>query len=210
MAKINCAATSDAQNLVGFQLHGQIYYRAIKSIPNGKELLTWYGQSYAQSLGIDVAKVVFFKGEENHKSMGVLCSICNCLFSTPEALETHQMTSNSCKRKLGKSNRAFSCTSCQQSFDSLSKLKDHQILHDRWVPKSFTSLDKQCPLCLKTFALKTNMQVHYNTVHAKKKDHKCPTCGKEFGEKSKLIRHIEQMHNLVRPHICPDCGASFG
>ena len=187
-------------------------YRAIKRIPNGKELLTWYGQSYAQSLGIDIAKVDCFKGEENHKSEGFPCTICNNQFSTAEALQTHQMNQNSCRKKLGKPKRNFSCTSCDQSFDSFAKLKlkDHQILHDRWASKSFTSLDKQCPLCFKMFSQNVNMQVHYDTVHAKKKDHKCPTCGKEFGMKSDLNRHVQTVHNLVRSHICPECGASFG
>merc|ERR1719348_1556336 len=198
MEKINCAATSDAQNLVGFQLHGQIYYRAIKSIPNGKELLTWYGQSYAQSLGIDIAKVDFFKGDENHKTEGFPCVICNCLFSTAEGLKTHQMTPNSCAKKLGKPQRNFSCTTCDQSFDSMAKLKDHKILHDRWASKSFESLDKQCPLCFKIFTQKSDMQDHYKTDHAKKKDHKCPTCGKEFGMKSDLNKHVLMVHNLVR------------
>jgi len=210
MAKINCAATSDAQNLVGFQLHGQIYYRAIKNIPNGKELLTWYGQSYAQSLGIDVAKVDCFKGEENHKSEGFPCTICDNQFSTAEALQTHQMSQNLCRKKLGKPKRNFSCTSCDESFGSFAKLKDHQILHDRWASKKFESLDKQCPLCFKSFARNDTMQVHYDTVHAKKKDHKCPTCGREFGMKGHLDRHVQTVHNLVRPHICPECGASFG
>jgi len=209
MAKINCAATSDAQNLVGFQLHGQIYYRAIKRIPNGKELLTWYGQSYAQSLGIDIAKVDCFKGEENHKSEGFPCTICNNQFSTAEALKTHQMNQNSCRKKLGKPKRNFSCTSCDQSFDTMAKLKDHQILHDRWASKSFESLDKQCPLCFKMFSKNYNLQRHYSSVHAKKKDHKCPTCGKEFGQKGNLESHVQMVHNLVRPHICSDCGASF-
>merc|ERR1719342_238779 len=209
MAKINCAATSDAQNLVGFQLHGQIYYRAIKRIPNGKELLTWYGQSYAQSLGIDIAKVDCFKREENHKSEGFPCTICKNQFSTAEALKTHQMNQNSCRKKLGKPKRNFSCTSCDQSFDSVAKLKEHQILHDRWASKSFKSLDKQCPLCFKSYSSKYKMQDHYNIVHAKKKDHKCPTCGKEFGRKSNLEIHVQMVHDLVRPHICSDCGASF-
>merc|ERR1719447_964360 len=120
------------------------------------------------------------------------------------------MSANSCRKKLGKSNGNFSCATCQQCFDSFSKLKKHQILHDRWVSPSFKSLEKQCPLCFKIFSRKYEMLSHYNMVHAKKRDFKCPTCGKEFGKKSNLVRHIEQMHNLVRPYICPDCGASFG
>jgi len=210
MAKINCAATSDAQNLVGFQLHGQIYYRAIKNIPNGKELLTWYGREYAKDLGIDVAKVDFFKGEENHKTEGVLCAICNCLFSSAEALEAHQIAPNSCSRKLGKTNGIFSCTICGQEFDNFRKMKDHEILHDRWASSSFSTLDKQCPLCFKSYTTNHNMRRHYETVHAKKTEFKCPTCGREFGLKFNLTTHVRTVHEQVRAHTCPECGVSFG
>jgi len=210
MAKINCAATSDAQNLVGFQLHGQIYYRAIKNIPNGKELLTWYGREYAKDLGIDVAKVDFFKGKENHKTEGIPCVICNCLFSTAEALEAHQEARSSCRKKLGKSSGKFTCAICGQDFVSLVKMNDHEILHDRWASPSFQTLDKQCPLCFKNFFSKQDMQRHYNTVHAKKTEFKCPTCGKEFGRKSNLDRHVRTVHEKVRAHKCPECGTSFG
>ena len=47
MAKINCPSYLDDQNLEGFQLEGQIWYRAIKLIPIGRELLVWYGRGYA-------------------------------------------------------------------------------------------------------------------------------------------------------------------
>jgi len=210
MAKINCAATSDAQNLVGFQLHGQIYYRAIKNIPNGKELLTWYGREYAKDLGINVAKVDFFKREENHKTEGVLCAICNCLFSSAEALETHQKALNSCSKKLGKTNSIFCCRICGLDFDDFRQMKNHEILHDRWASSSFSTLDKQCPLCFKSFSENRHMQRHYDTVHAKKTEFKCPTCGREFGQKHHLNRHVRTVHELVRAHKCPECGASFG
>ena len=37
MAKINCPNLTEQQNLVGFQLAGQIYYRVMMDIPRGKE-----------------------------------------------------------------------------------------------------------------------------------------------------------------------------
>jgi hypothetical protein len=41
------------QNLAGFQLAGQYYYRVIMNIPFGKELLVWYGETYAEEIGIE-------------------------------------------------------------------------------------------------------------------------------------------------------------
>ena len=45
------------QNLAGFQLAGQNYYRVIMNIPFGKELLVWYGETYAEEMGIEVGTV---------------------------------------------------------------------------------------------------------------------------------------------------------
>ena len=49
---LNCARSESEQNLVAFQYRGGIYYRTIRDIPAGKELLVWYGEEYAQELGI--------------------------------------------------------------------------------------------------------------------------------------------------------------
>ena len=54
---INCSRTESEQNLVAFQYHGQIYYRAYKDIINGDELLVWYGDEYARDLGIVSADI---------------------------------------------------------------------------------------------------------------------------------------------------------
>jgi len=53
---INCSRTESEQNLVAFQYHGQIYYRAYKDIKECDELLVWYGNEYAKDLGIVAAK----------------------------------------------------------------------------------------------------------------------------------------------------------
>ena len=51
---INCSRTEPEQNLVAFQFYGEIYYRVYKKIEPGQELLVWYGDEYAQELGIEV------------------------------------------------------------------------------------------------------------------------------------------------------------
>ena len=66
MAKINCPNQTEVQNLVGFQLAGQIYYRVMMDIPCARELLVWYGTTYAEEMGIDVTSIDKYKGEEDH------------------------------------------------------------------------------------------------------------------------------------------------
>lgn len=52
MRFVNCARNEDEQNMVAFQYHACIYYRTFKNIYPGTELLVWYGDHYAEELGI--------------------------------------------------------------------------------------------------------------------------------------------------------------
>ena len=76
MSKVNCAMDVNDQNLVGFQLAGQIYYRALKDIPTGRELLVYYGDNYAIGLGIDVKKYDLYRGKEDQTKGAVECQYC--------------------------------------------------------------------------------------------------------------------------------------
>ena len=66
MAKINCPNITEQQNLESFQLAGQIYYRVMMDIPSGKELLVWYGSTYAEEIGVDFESVDQYKRLEDH------------------------------------------------------------------------------------------------------------------------------------------------
>ena len=55
MRFVNCSRCEDEQNLVAYQFRGEMYYRTYKSINPGKELLVWYGESYAKDLGISLS-----------------------------------------------------------------------------------------------------------------------------------------------------------
>ena len=52
MRFVNCSRIEEEQNLIAYQYRGQIFYRAYKDIQPGTELLVWYGESYAEHLGI--------------------------------------------------------------------------------------------------------------------------------------------------------------
>lgn len=67
MAFVRCARHKREQNLVVFQYHGCIYYRSVKDILPGNELLVWYDTKYTQLLGIpltwnDNRGIIFFLG----------------------------------------------------------------------------------------------------------------------------------------------------
>jgi SCY1-like protein 2 len=52
MRFVNCARCEDEQNIIAYQYRGEIYYRTYKEIEAGGELLVWYGDEFAEQLGI--------------------------------------------------------------------------------------------------------------------------------------------------------------
>ena len=67
---INCSRCENEQNLVAFQYRGEIYYRTYKEVKPGDELLVWYGDKYAEELGVPLKDV---EGEAD----GVKKLFCN-------------------------------------------------------------------------------------------------------------------------------------
>ena len=59
LAYVNCARNQQEQNLISLQENGLIFYEVCKEIKPGDELLVWYGDEYAQTMGIPVG----LKGE---------------------------------------------------------------------------------------------------------------------------------------------------
>ena len=72
MRYVNCARSEFEQNLVAFQYHGQIYYRTFKAVLKNTELMVWYGQDYANELGIT---------EEENQDLPVPEQLGQCLSS---------------------------------------------------------------------------------------------------------------------------------
>ena len=214
MVKVNCAPDSAGQNLEGFQLGKKIYYRVVKPIPAGKELLVFYGEPYAKSLGVDVQLMDRYKGREDHSSEGVPCGYCGTLFSSEEFLRQHLSTggegstvclASKIKRKkkaqAGLAER-FPCGDCDVTFSFKSDL----LRHSKTVHGGTTFCCSR-PGCGKSFNRKVNLLRHVATVHGGCKAFKCGICGVSYGQKEHLTRHVASVHQLVR-HSC-DCGASF-
>lgn len=55
MSFVNCARYAQEQNMIAVQIEGDIYYEVCKDIPNGSELLVWYGDCYLQFMGVPVS-----------------------------------------------------------------------------------------------------------------------------------------------------------
>lgn len=87
MAYVNCARYAQEQNLIAIQTDGEIFYEACKDIPQGTELLVWYGDCYLQFMGIPVALKEMADGtnSEELESKSTLLSVV-ILIQTPNHL----------------------------------------------------------------------------------------------------------------------------
>ncbi|KAK7067621.1 putative histone-lysine N-methyltransferase prdm7, partial [Halocaridina rubra] len=54
MRFVNCSRNEPETNLAAFQYKGQIYYKTIKDIQRGSELMVWYGEEYGSELGLSM------------------------------------------------------------------------------------------------------------------------------------------------------------
>ena len=63
MRYINCACYETQQNMVAYQYKGEIYYRSVKDIEVGEELLVWYGHEYGKELGLLNTSLTMSLGE---------------------------------------------------------------------------------------------------------------------------------------------------
>lgn len=64
MRFIQCARNKNEQNASAFQYQGRIYYRLLRDIGAGEEILVWYDDSYSQYMGIPVMDQAFL---DNYK-----------------------------------------------------------------------------------------------------------------------------------------------
>jgi hypothetical protein len=215
MAKVNCPNKTEDQNLIGFQLGRQIYYRVIKDIPHGTELLVWYGDGFAKALGINLETVNMYRGKEDHTTEAISCDFCETALAGEKELEDHLgMGGNKVYRCGVKQNlvmvwgaedgkRKYICKVCGKGFKQKCGLVEHVNVHSK--EKTF-----KCEVegCGESFLWRTSLLHHKGKVHDGVK-YACPLCGKSFNSKQNMTAHIKHVHQKVKPNKCPKCGVLF-
>ena len=215
MAKINCPNQTKQQNLVGFQLAGQIYYRVMKDIPCDRELLVWYGDGYAEEIGIDLKTVDKYTGVEDHTEEAKRCDYCATGLNGVKELELHLGKGNSFEYRCGvkqamemvkmaeSGERKFVCKVCGKGFKNKGSLSVHASVHAKI--KSF-----ECNVegCTKKYVNQSSLNQHTKAVH-EGVCHECPECGRRFGVKSHMTKHFSIVHEEKKPFKCAQCGKQF-
>jgi hypothetical protein len=200
MSKINCPSQEGQQNLVGFQLEGQIYYRVVKDIIEDTELLVYYGDTYATNLGIKVDVIDRYNGKENHAKDVSKCGYCNTGLDGEVELVYHLGKGDNGSYRCGvkqstemvrmaeTGERKHVCQVCGKGFQSRKHLSQHSSVHLQ-LKASNCDVDG----CNKSYTYSSGLAQHKKEVH-EGVQHECYECGRRFGHKHHMSRHIKQVH----------------
>ncbi|KAM9688060.1 histone-lysine N-methyltransferase PRDM16 isoform 1-T1 [Trichechus inunguis] len=207
---IRVAYSCDDQNLTMCQINEQIYYKVIKDIEPGEELLVHMKEG-AYSLGTVPPSL--------DEERTFRCDACDELFQSKLDLRRHKKYACSSvgatlyqgladdlkPEGLGGTGsgdgQAHECKDCERMFPNKYSLEQHMIIHTE-------EREYKCDQCPKAFNWKSNL-IRHQMSHDSGKRFECENCVKVFTDPSNLQRHIRSQHVGARAHACPDCGKTF-
>ncbi|KAH9512540.1 PR domain zinc finger protein 14 [Bulinus truncatus] len=215
MSYVNCARYAQEQNLIAVQIEGEIWYEACKDIPQGTELLVWYGDCYLQFMGVPVAlkemadggaqeevdtltnSTPFHLSHVTSASEGFSCERCGKVFAYKYYRDKHLKYT----RCVDQGDRKYPCHLCSRSFEKRDRLRIHILhVHEKHRPH-------KCVVCSKSFSQSSSLNKHMR-VHSGERPYKCVYCNKAFTASSILRTHIRQ-HSGEKPFKCKHCGKAF-
>ncbi|XP_005167358.2 histone-lysine N-methyltransferase PRDM16 isoform X6 [Danio rerio] len=187
----------------------QIYYKAIRDIEIGEELLVYMKDGVFP----EGSMAPNLEDEQMYR-----CEHCDELFTSKLELRRHQKYSCSSGNSIFDSlsedfkqeredsdEPVHECKDCEKIFPSEYSLGQHMIVHTE-------EREYKCDQCPKAFNWKSNL-IRHQMSHDSGKRFECENCDKVgdsvFTDPSNLQRHIRSQHVGARAHTCPECGKTF-
>ena len=96
----------------------------------------------------------------------------------------------------------YTCKPCGSTFESMDQLLCHETTHEG---ERFVCAEVDC-LC--SYASKSGLKKHVNTMHNKVYRYQCETCDRGFTCRSRYYDHLAA-HTGVKRHTCTICGMKF-
>lgn len=101
----------------------------------------------------------------------------------------------------------FVCKQCNQTFDELGKLLQHELdQHSSGTLSPHSSYQHQCTICNTTYRTVTLLNYHMKR-HAMRKV-ECKKCPKEFSSTSELEQHVDTEHRGKTILLCGEDGCT--
>ncbi|XP_040929369.1 histone-lysine N-methyltransferase MECOM isoform X4 [Betta splendens] len=211
---IQFAPAAQQHNLTACQIDDQIFYRVIREIVPGEELLLFMK---AEEYSCDTM------APDIHEERQYRCEDCDQHFESRNQLLDHQkqpcgMPPSSFLnpggdsdlkaqepqdlRPLLMSHGLHECKECDQVFPDAQTLEAHVLSHSE-------EREYKCDQCPKAFNWKSNL-IRHQMSHDSGKHYECENCSKQvFTDPSNLQRHIRSQHVGARAHACSECGKTF-
>ncbi|XP_032221188.1 putative histone-lysine N-methyltransferase PRDM6 [Nematostella vectensis] len=223
MRFVRCARHKKEQNMVVFQYHGCVYYRTVRDILAGQELLVWYDARYSQFMGVPVAlsdsgtrgvhpprDLVAQRNRERHDA------------DEPPAKRHHHTDHAPAQRGRPPLRRAQDESRAKTELNSTSQAEERK--EDRRTVayrgraayngkySGRTSRDMaddftwRCNLCFKAFAVREQLEEHQ--CNGMGKNLVCHHCNQTFSHPVEFRNHVES-HANERPFRCGFCSSAF-
>ncbi|TRY89674.1 hypothetical protein DNTS_011614 [Danionella cerebrum] len=218
---IQISPSAQRHNLTACQIHEQIFYRVVREVLPGEEILLFMK---AEDFSYDNM------APDIHEERQYRCEDCDLNFESGSELLDHQKHACGTPPSSGfkPSQQGLpsggdesdldplpfqalppnlprspqECKECEQVFPDAQSLDSHSLSHS-------DEREYKCDQCPKAFNWKSNL-IRHQMSHDSGKHYECENCSKQvFTDPSNLQRHIRSQHVGARAHACPDCGKTF-
>lgn len=225
MRFVRCARHKKEQNMVVFQYHGCVYYRTVREILPGQELLVWYDTRYSQFMGVPVA--LSDSGSRGvHPPRDLVAQERSRTRAdkneTVEPAARRNLTEHApAQRGRPPLRRTESTETSKSEQDHVMSTEDRRTTSFRGrgygykqqtrASARFDPADDftwRCNQCFKAFTNREQLEVHHCNGMTGGKNLTCSHCSQSFSHPVEYRTHMET-HVNERPFRCGYCASAF-